>query len=35
VLLQSMRGWATTPAAAQLASADRDAFKTWVAAQKL
>jgi tetratricopeptide (TPR) repeat protein len=35
VLLQSMRGWATTPAAAQMASTDRDAFKTWVAAQKL
>jgi tetratricopeptide (TPR) repeat protein len=35
VLLQSMRNWAGTSAAAQVATADRDAFKSWVASQKL
>jgi tetratricopeptide (TPR) repeat protein len=35
VLLQSMRGWARTSAAGQVAAADRDAFSSWVATQKL
>jgi tetratricopeptide (TPR) repeat protein len=35
VLLQSMRNWAGTSAAAQVTPAERDAFKTWIAGQKL
>jgi tetratricopeptide (TPR) repeat protein len=35
ILLQSMRGWAHTPASAQVAAADRDAFDKWAAGQKL
>lgn len=34
-LLQSMRGWAKTSAAGQVAVADRDAFNNWAASQKL
>ena len=34
-LLQSMRGWAASPAAQQVAAADRDGFNSWVKTQKL